>query len=388
MPEIQAASEPSPKQSDLDAVVQANVALAGALFPEVVLEGSNLFFAPTNVTAALAMTYAGARGETAAGMAGALHFPPLDPARLHAALGALEAALRAAPGVELAIANTLFGQQRESFLPDFLALLAECYGAGLQQVDFVTKSEQARLTINGWVKQQTKGKIVDLISPGGVGPPPILVLVSAVYFKGSWASKFEERNTWKAPFYRLDGRSATVPLMSQSHEYRLTRWADASALEFPYQGNAISMVVILPERRDGLPALEARLPSEMAGWLARIDAARPEEVEAYLPRFRVETSLNLNEALMNLGMTAAFEDADFSGMNGEGRLAISDVFHKAFVEVTEQGTTAAAATAADMALGGGVKNPTFRADHPFLFLIRDRRTKALLFLGRFVGPAG
>src|SRR6185369_5118034 len=378
-----------PDPGDLSALVRANTLFAGALYSQVASSGSNAFFAPANMSAALAMTYTGARGETAAQMAGVLRLPALAPARLHAAFGALEATLRDAPGVELAVANALFGQHDQYFVPDFLALLAECYGAGLRLVDFETETELARVTINRWVKEQTRGKIADLLPRGILNNLTRLVLVSAVYFKGSWDSPFKEAATKEAPFFRLDGGSVPVPLMVQSNRCKLVRLEDALALELPYQGDAISMVVILPKTKDGLPAIEKRLPLDLIGWLDRFDAPWQDLVEVYLPRFRVEMGLDLKNPLENLGMPHAFDQdlADFSGMTGQADLCIKAAVHRAFVEVNEEGTTAAAATAVVMGARAIPPEPTvFRADHPFLFLIRDTRTKAVLFLGRFLGP--
>ncbi len=370
-------------------LVAGTTAFAAALYARAAREPENIFFSPASVSVALTMTYAGARGETSTEMGRALQLPAFDPARLHATVGALAAALGSAPGVELAIANALFGQAGYGFLPEFLAVLAAHYGAGLREVDFVGATERARLTINEWVEQQTKDKIVDLVPDGVLNALTRLVLVNAIYFKGRWASLFRERSTIDQPFFRADGQSSPVALMHQKGLYKLVTVDGAQMLELPYEGGAISMVAILPQRKDGLSDIEAKLTSNLGAWLQRIGRARPETVDVYLPRFRVEATLRLDDALKALGMPLAFEkaEADFSGMIGRRDLSIAAVLHKAFVEVNEQGTVAAAATAVVLASRSAPRpTPVFRADHPFVFLIRDTRTGCVLFLGRLLDP--
>lgn len=378
--------------TDAAALAAGNTAFAAALFAEAAGGAENFFFSPASISVALAMTYAGARGETAAEMARALHLPPLDEARLHAAFGALAAALHETPGVELAIANALFAQEGAYFRPEFLALLADRYGAGLRRVSFADSAGAAK-EINDWVEEQTRGKITDLVPPGVLDALTRLVLVNAIYFKGAWAMPFPEADTRELPFFRPNGDRSPAPLMVQKGELRLAEIDGGQILELPYAGDAVSMVVLLPHAKDGLAEMEERLAEKLDGWLDALDGVWPEEVHVYFPRFRVETSLALDAALKGLGMVLAFSDsqADFAGMNGESDdLYIAAALHKAFVEVNEEGTTAAAATAIVMATRAAAFRPpsTFRADHPFVFLIRDTRTKSVLFLGRLVDPTG
>lgn len=383
--------------ADLAALVAGQTAFAAALHGEFARRGGNVIFAPTSVAMALAMTCAGARGETMREMTTALHFPPLDPARVHAAFAAVAATAHRAPGVELSVANALFAQIGESFLPDFLALLAQCYRSELRRVDFA-QSERASATINRWVEARTGGLIKDLVSAGGLDALTRLVLVNAIYFKGTWASQFKKTHTRKEPFFHLGGTSTPAWFMFRRGGYTLATIDGGQALELPYAGNAISMIVILPSKTDGLPEMEASLSSSLQRWLDQLDEQsrrRPSEgflptVDVHLPRFQIDTRPPLHDALTALGMRLAFdgERADLSGMcAGDPPLYISALCHKACVEVDEQGTTAAAATGmtvARLGLREPPPPPVFRADHPFLFLIRDRRTKSILFLGRLV----
>ena len=380
--------------ADQRAAVDASVCFAAALYGEAARGEGNLFLAPASVFVALVMAYAGARGETAGEMARALRLPALDPARLHAVHGALAVSLVDAPGVELAGASVIFGQRDGDFLLAFLALLAEHYGAGLREVDFESDAERARTTINRWVEQATKGKIADLVPSGIVTTLTRLVLVSAIAFKGSWAACFDEKDTTKECFFRLTDNFVHVPLMHRIGRYKLAAVDDAHVLELPYEGGAVAMVVILPDKKKGLPDVEAKLGAQLRAWLGvldQINGETPCEVEVTLPRFRIEASLRLDEPLKHLGMARAFDPdaADFSGMNGrEHDLHIAAALHKAFVDVNEQGTTAAAATAVVVVTRSRpMPRHRFRADHPFLFLVRNLRTGSVLFLGRLVDPS-
>ena len=344
---------------------------------------------------ALAMTYAGARNETSTEMAGVLRFPPLDPVRLHSAFGAVAEALRDMPGVELNVANAIFGEPDEGFLPDFLAVLKEHYGAALQTVTFSADAEQARETINRWVEQQTEGKIAQLIPPGILDCLTRLVLVNAIYFKGRWTRPFLQENTLNQPFFCLDRRTPTVPFMRGEGKYKLIDIEGGQMLGLPYKDGASSMVVILPTRKDGLLDMEAKVATHLPTWLHQLDGAEWREVEVYLPRFRIGARIRLDNVLKSLGITLAFDAnaADFSGMNRRvDNLFIAAALHEAFVEVNEEGTTAGAATAVLMPLMGEPEPPPlFRANHPFVFLIRGTvapTTSCVLFLGRLVEPNG
>ncbi len=381
--------------SDEAAIVAGSMIFATELYRELAAQPERLFFSPSSITAALAMTAASARGETAEELAAALGLR-LPPDRLHPALGRLLEATSGASGIELATANSLWVQAGYALRPEYLALVRETYRAALEEVDFEGAGEAARARINAWVEERTKSRIRDLVPPGVLDALTRLVLVNAIYFKGAWSTPFDRRVTRDEPFHRLHGSSTPVPLMHRTDSFRLVEDRNAQAIELPYGAGALTMVVLLPRQHDGLPALEKGLDgARLGGVLAELDAEDPRKVEVHLPRFRVEASFRLDGVLQRLGAQRAFdrERADFSGMTPDpAGLYIGAVLHRAFVEVNEEGTEAEAATAVEMVARSAFiappPPPVFRADHPFLFLIRDRRSKLVLFLGRLVDPTG
>ncbi len=353
----------------------------------------NLFFSPASISTALAMTYAGARGQTAEQMAKVLHFQ-LDPKRLHPAFAALlwEMQGQGKPsGCQLSIANALWGYKDTHFLPEFLQETNDNYGAALQQVDFA-KAEDARRTINGWIAQHTADKIRDLLEPGDVTPETRLVLTNAIYFKGDWLRPFKGNDTHNQPFHVTKTKDESVSMMHQTGQF--LHFADEEKtfqlLEMPYKDSELSMALLLPAQVDGLAQLEKKLDAELlAKWLEK---AEPTKVQLTLPKFTMRTRLPLADRLKAMGMTAVFrpEEADLTGMtHDKPPLYVSEVIHEAWVDVNEKGTEAAAATAV-IARGGAApvqeKLIVFRADHPFLFLIRDTRSESILFLGRMSNP--
>ncbi|HWE37502.1 MAG TPA: serpin family protein [Isosphaeraceae bacterium] len=380
-----------PKATDRDAVVAGCNAFALDLYDRLRAGEGNLFLSPASIATALAMTYAGARGETAAEMERTLHLTT-GPERLHRAMKELLEELNAggkAGGYRLAVANALWLGDLLPVHEEFVTLIEEHYGAGLHAVDFQNAAEEARKRINAWVEGQTEGKIRDLIAPGMLTPLTVLVLTNAIYFKGDWLAKFEKRQTRDEPFHVAAGRDVPVPLMRRTGEYEYHDAGSFQALRLAYRGD-LSMVVLLPKKVGGLLALEESLtPKRLASCL---DALRRREVIVLLPRFQVEARFGLNDALAAMGMSQAFDRlrADFSGMVGPPGASIDAVVHQAFVAVDEKGTEAAAATAVVMVARSmatpGPQPPVFRADHPFLFLIRDDRTGLILFLGRVVDP--
>jgi serpin B len=344
------------------------------------------------------MTYAGARGETARQMARTLRFG-LDGHRLHAACGALVRDLnaRADPGAfELSTANALWGQRGEAWLESFTQLIRTDYGASLHDVDFENDADGAAREINAWVERETHEKIRDLVGPGALDRLTRLVLANAIYFKGDWLTAFNERATRDAPFRLAGGGEVKARMMFRSGGFWYHETTEAQVLEIPYKGGDLSMTIVLPRAVDGLRALEESMPPSLRpGPPSRtVVKRRWRKVIVYLPRFTFTCEFSLARTLSAMGMPLAFDDerADFSGMNGNANdLFVSKVLHKAFVEVTERGTEAAAATAVAMpARCRGPSRtrepPVFRADHPFLFMIRDRRTGAILFMGRVVDP--
>jgi len=371
-------------------LVEGNSRFALDLYQKLRDRPGNLFFSPSSLSTALAMTYAGARGETAEQMARVLHFAaPQD--QLPEAFAELLGELRpqaAKPGFQLDVANRLWGQQGYHFMADFLAITRNFYHAELAEVDFARQPEAARARINLWVEQETQEKIKDLVPPKVIRPDTVLVLTNAIYFKGDWSHPFPKAATRDEPFHVTGEQTIQVPLMHRTDDLRFAAIDALQILELNYGKGELSALFLLPEAIDGLPALEARLNHDnLTRWTS---ALARRKVEVFLPRFKLSSQFSLPEVLASMGMTHAFDSrADFSGMSTQEKLFISDVLHKAFVDLNEEGTEAAAATAVVMSRTMAVlpKPPViFRADHPFLFLIVDNRTRSILFLGRVASP--
>jgi serpin B len=369
-------------------VVTGNTEFASDLYGKLKEQPGNLFLSPYSISMALAMTYGGARGDTEAQMAKALHFM-VPQAELHPSFAQLQAALDAVQKkgkVKLAVANSLWPQKEYKFLPDYLELCKTHYGSAVTLVDFKGATDAARKTINDWVEDKTNKKIQELFKPGALGPLTRLVLVNAIYFKGDWACQFKKEATKPAPFHLADGTDVESPTMFQTGEFKYGERENAQMLEIPYAGNDLSMLIVLPGKVDGLPALEAKFGAiNLAAWTQGMQRRK---TRVWLPKFKVTSEFFLNRTLAALGMTDAFTGkADFSGMDGSKNLSISAVVHKAFVEVNEEGTEAAAATGVGMILMSAPQPArVFRADHPFLFLICENKTGNILFLGRVVDP--
>lgn len=381
--------EGEPAQTD--AVAVANNAFALDLYRQLARGEGNLFFSPYSLTSALAMVYGGAAGETAQQLAEALHIQ-LSSEEFHRALAELTAALNAPnEAYQLSVANALWGQAGYPFRADFLELMERFYEAGFHEVDYTTEGsrDEARRTINAWVEEQTQGKIQDLIQPEDLSHTTRLLLTNAISFKGAWELPFDPDATGPMPFHLAQGRTVDVPTMYQRGDFRYAETERVQLLELPYAGGRVSMVVFLPAR-GGLEELEASLdPDQLAAWLAQ---GSPQEVEVYLPRFTLKERFVLNEVLQALGIVDAFRPgrANFANMAEDPELVLSQVIHQAFVEVNEEGTEAAGATGIGMRVTSLPANPppVFRADRPFVFLIRDVESGAILFMGRVVDPRG
>jgi serpin B len=377
-----------PRAADLTTLVQGNNTFALALFGRLRKSDGNLFYSPYSISTALAMTRAGARGETARQMDQVLHFS-LDADRLHPAFAELNRLLNDAPrDYQLQVAQSLWGDASLVVRPEFQDLLDKSYGAGLRQVDFARHSEEARQKINHWVEDKTKDKIKDLLHRGDIDARTRMVLVNAIYFKADWQHPFNKQDTQKDGVFHAGAKDEKVPLMRQTEHFRYAEEERLQVLELPYGKEALSMVLLLPRDKDGLAKVERELtPARLERCLGKLASRR---VELTLPRFKVEARFNLADELKALGMPLAFSGAaDFSGMSSSGKLMISKVIHQAFVDVHEEGTEAAAATVVIHGNNGKVPRPPvpFRADHPFLFLLRDRQTGSILFLGRLADPA-
>jgi serine protease inhibitor len=345
----------------------------------------NLFFSPFSISGCLAMTYAGARGNTEMQMAQALHF---GTNQVQSAFGELDQMLnQRRAGIELSVANGLWVQKGQPFLPAFLKITREQFGAEANQIDFGTEADSARANINSWVSGKTKGKIKDAIPPGMLGRDSRLILVNAIYFKGAWKTQFNPMNTRNSAFHLNAEQSVECPMMFCTEKFRYayqdSPHLSCQVLELPYVGKDVSLIAILPLEWDGLTELENNLTeTNLSTLLALLQETK---IGVSLPKFRLQTEFSLNNMLSDLGMHDAFNtNADFSGLDGTKRLYVSSVRHQAFVEVDEEGTTAAAVTTTHTA--AKAKPRDFRADHPFLFLIRDNRSGSILFLGRLADP--
>jgi len=384
------AQTPSAPTPDQAAIVQGNNAFAVDLYGQLRRQDGNLFFSPESISTAFAMAYAGARGSTATEMAAALHFA-LPPDKLHPAMGALLTGLNGAhPGYQLHVADALWAEKDYKFLDDFLKLTSSDYGAGFNRVDFKGAPDATRLTINQWVEQKTENKIKDLLPAGSVKSDTRLVLTNAIYFKGDWATQFNKAATQEEDFHLSAAQDIEAPLMHLRTKLGYLNGGTFQAVAIPYKSGELSMIVLLPNDGSGLPALEQSLTAaNVQKWLS--GGWRNNEIILTLPKFKMTSQFELADALGALGMRQAFKEgaADFSGMTGRRDLWISAAVHKAFVDVNEEGTEAAAATAIGMRSMATAYEPppiVFRADHPFVFLIRDNSSGGILFMGRVTDP--
>ncbi len=395
-------TSPAVPAADAAALNAGNAAFAADLYQTLrsdpAFASQNVFFSPHSISLALAMAYAGARGNTEKELGAALHYT-LPQAQLHPAFDALDLALSSRgegqKGVDhtpfrLRVVNSLWGSPTMAFVPAFLDTLSADYGAGVRLTDFAKDADAARLRINGWVEQQTEKRIVDLLAPDQVTPLTKLVLVNAIYFNASWASVFEKQGTHDAPFHALDGSTSAASLMSQTTMLPYVKGDGFQAVGVPYAGNELSFIAVLPDAGT-FAKFEEGFSGEKVGSIA--GALKTAQVALSLPKFKIEgASFSLKSALEARGVKDAFDPghADFSGLADpkQGPLWIGDVIHKAFISVNEEGTEAAAATAV-VAVGTAAPPPEkveLTLDRPFVFAIRDNATGAVLFLGRVIKP--
>jgi serpin B len=369
------------------ALVDGNTEFALDLYARLAQEKGNLFFSPYSISNALAMAYDGAGGNTATEMKYVLHFP-FDQQGLNPAFADLIRQLQEGKEkakYKLVVANRLFGQKDFGFLPHFLKVQRDFYASPLEEVDFIGATEAARHAINSWVEKQTNDKIKDLIKPGVLSADSRLVLANAIYFKAAWLRPFDVERTTQENFFLSPDKSVKVPIMHASIRTGYFKTDLLSGLELAYEDRQLSMVLFLPQKRDGLADLEKQFTAaNIKKWLAKLS---DHQVDVALPKFKLTSEFQLNTALIALGMKDAFTPkANFSGMSTRDKLLISAVVHKAFVDVNEAGTEAAAATGIAIGLTSVPQPAIFRADHPFVYLIKDNRTGAILFMGRLVNP--
>lgn len=388
------AQTPPAASPDQAQAVQGSNAFAIDLYSQLSAQPGNLFFSPESISTDFAMAYAGAHGQTATEMAHVFHFT-LPPDRLHPAMGSLLTAMNAPhEGYALSVADALWAQQDEKFQPAYLSLVQTNYGAAFRPVDFKTAPDSVRATINQWVEKQTNDKIQNLLGPGTVTPLTRLVLTNAIYFKAAWANQFNKNATENEDFHLSAGKTIQAPTMHNSGSYYYLKGPSFQALLLPYEKDEISMLILLPDDVEGLPALEHSLSAgNLQNWMTSLSYEH--EVIVSLPRFKITQEFELSSTLEKLGMKAAFDPnaADFSAMTGDRSLDISAAIHKAYIDLDENGTEAAAATAVmmEMAMAARPMTPPpppiiFTADHPFLFLIQDNASGAILFMGRVTNP--
>jgi serpin B len=389
---IRRESNPNIPQAEVQTLVDGNNAFALDVYRALRSESGNLILSPYSISLALAMTYAGARGETASQMAQTLHFASQD--QLHPAFNALDLQLKEKPvnpdkdqePLQLNIANAVWAEQTFAFLPEFLDTLARNYGAGVRLADFINQPNQERITINNWVSDQTEDKINDLLPEDSVGPDTRMVLVNAIYFKADWLDQFDANDTYDVPFNLLDGSQVDVPMMGQGMYIPYASGDGYQAVELPYAGSTAAMNIIVPDEgrfEEIESALTYDLLEEVFGKMNQAS------VMLRFPKFKFESSFALPDALKQMGMSDAFDrdKADFSGMTGGKDLFIGNVIHRAFVAVDEEGTEAAAATAVIMeATSAPMWDVTLVIDRPFIFFIRDLQSGQILFIGRVLNP--
>ena len=379
--------------SDLADLVSGNSAFAFDLYHALAENEGNLFYSPYSISVALAMTYAGARGETERQMADTMHYR-LSQDKLHNALNGLDLELasrgKGGEGFQLNIAKAIWGQSGYQFAPEFLDVLALSYGAGMRPINFTEAPEESRKAINDWVAESTEDKMRDLIPEGGITDLTRLVLTNAIYFNAAWDRPFPKETTRNRTFHLLDGAAVQTPMMTQTTLFGYAQGKGYKAVDIPYKGGEMSMTVLIPDEGE-FSIFEATLGTHSVSSILK--DIRPEILDLTMPLFEFESQVGLKDALKAMGMPNAFSTsaADFSGMDGRtctedpACLRITDVFHKGFVSVDEEGTEASAATG--VLMGPTSLPPQVVIDRPFIFLIRDIETGAILFVGRVVDPS-
>ncbi len=400
--------------SDFEPAATATNQLGIELFRQVAVtsNGENVLLSPLSIQSALAMTYAGAGGDTRAEMARVLHFPADDTplaASFHAFLDAMDVAVKASEArthdgrnmspLEWHLANRLFGQTGYAFRPSFLSQVSDSYGAPLELANFKTAAEPARLRINGWVEEQTHQKIRDLIPPNGLDSSTRLVLVNALYFKSAWEYSFLPTQTSNRPFLVHGTTTTNLPTMRKNAAlFGYAKHDGYTAVTLPYLGSELQFLILLPDNPTGLDALVAMVTPALLKDCATLTAPT-QKVNLFLPKFRLEPpTMPLKTGLLALGLHSAFDSppgsANFDRMaprQPDGNLSIGAVFHKTFLALDENGTEAAAATAVGMMGGARPQLPPappidVHVDHPFLFAIQHRESGLCLFLGRVTDP--
>ncbi|WP_353570908.1 serpin family protein [Candidatus Albibeggiatoa sp. nov. BB20] len=383
--------------SEMQKLVDANSRFALDIYAQLRSESGNLFFSPYSISTALAMTYAGAKSDTALQMANTLRFSNLD--NVHQAYAELQSELKQLQQnghAKLNTVNAIWYEQHYTIKPDYQTLIEKNYATAdskvLNKADFLHQAQTVRKQINHWVETHTQDKIKNLLGSDAITPDTIAALVNAIYFKAAWLHAFKASETEKKAFYLNAKQNKPVDMMQQTKSFGYMENELLQLLVLPYQRNDLSMLILLPKQQQGLAELEQGFNlKNLALWLTQLHDVK---IDLTLPKFRIESSFDLVKTLQELGMRKAFDtqQANFTGMiDSKDKFAISAVIHKAFIDLDEKGTEAAAATAVIMTRSGMLERhpkPTieFKANHPFLFLIKDNTTHSLLFLGRITDP--
>ena len=377
---------------EVSTVIEANNKFALDLYSRYKTKEDNIFFSPYSISTALAMTYEGARGQTAEEMQSVFYFPEDDDERRSSYANLYNEINKEDKEYKLNTANALWAEHSFQFLDEYFNIVEEYYGGKVTNLDFKQDPEGSRIIINDWVEEKTNNKIKDLIPSGLIDSMTRLVLTNAIYFKGEWVKQFNEDATQEQNFRVSSSDGVKVQMMQRIDNESIFNYAEddkLQILEMPYSGEDLSMLIFLP-KNDDMKALENSITiKKLTEWRANLEKKR---VDIFIPKFKLETKYFMAQDLMEMGMPSAFVSADFSGITGKKDLFISNVIHQAFVEVNEEGTEAAAATAVIMPLTSigsepGPQIPTFRADHPFIFIIQQNDTGNILFMGRVDNPS-
>jgi len=387
--------EPKPNLADINNVVEANNQFALDYYSKLKdKDGDNIFFSPFSISSAFVMTYEGAKGQTAEEIRSVFYFPESSNLRRTEYTTIFDEINKGDKKYKLSSANALWAQEDYQFLKDYFDSVEKYYGGKATNLDFKKDPEGSRVTINNWVENQTNDKIKDLIPSGIIKTMTKLVLTNAIYFKGEWVKQFSKNDTKEENFRTNKNGTVKTQMMQRTDDEAIFNYAENSnlqILEMPYSGEELSILLLLP-KGDNLEKLESLLSTKkLSEWRKDLEEQR---VKVFIPKFKFETKYFMADDLKAMGMPIAFSDsADFSGMTGKRDLKINEAIHQAFVEVNEEGTEAAAATAVVMRPVGSAagpqkepKIPVFRADHPFIFLIQQKNTGNILFIGRVVNP--
>lgn len=380
-----------PSRYTIESLAESNNLFAFDLFKQIQSKSENLIFSPYSIGTVLAMIYSGSGGKTAAEMSEVLYFPPqelLDP--VESGMRESMQATDTLQGTDFRLANAIWAQENFSFLPDYLARVEKYYDAPLSLMDFVETSnrEESRIKINHWVEEKTNNRIQDLIQPGILDASTRLVLTNAIYFNGGWMFPFDKAATSPSLFHTSKQESIKTDFMHQTRSYPYYEDEEIQAISLPYKNNRMALMVILPKSIEGWRMISQVINYERINLV--ISGMGTREVQLVIPKFRSELQINLRQELTSMGMGTAFSrHADLSGMTGEKNLYVDEVIHKAFIEVNEKGTEAAAATAAIIGLKSSLRDDPvrFNADHPFVFFLLDRQTGCIIFTGRLVKPS-